>query len=410
MLSYRWPSAWASALQGFRLFCALFREVAVIKQFLLAPGPTPVPARVRAALARPVIHHRTPQFGEIFGRVREGLKELFGTSNDVLMLSSSGTGAMESAVVNCFSPGEKVLVVNGGKFGERWVKLAEMYSLDPVVLTVEWGQAVRVADVEAALKDNPDIRGVLIQASETSTTASHPVQEIGRLTRDKDILLVVDGITAVGVYEVPMDDWGIDVLVTGSQKAMMLPPGLAFISLSDRAWSRSESVCQPRYYFDLARERAGQAKNSTAYTPAISLIFGLDEALAMMQEEGWSELYARHDRCARATRAGCTALGLRLLAPDTPSSAATGVFVPDSIDGKKLHGYLRDKMGVAFAGGQDQLKGKILRLAHIGYIDVFDTVTAIAALEMGLHHFSHPVQLGRGVGAAQEVLMSALPD
>ncbi len=382
----------------------------MIKQLLLAPGPTPVPARVRAAIARPIIHHRTPQFGQLFGRAREGLRQLFGTATDVLTLSSSGTGAMEAAVVNCFAPGDKVLVVNGGKFGERWLKLAQMFGLDPVELKVEWGQAVRVEDVARALDENPGIRGVLLQGSETSTTACHPIEEIGGLTRGKDILLVVDGITAVGVYEVPMDDWGIDILVTGSQKAMMLPPGLAFIALSDRAWERSRSVCQPRFYFDLARERASQANNSTAYTPAISLIFGLDEALTMMREEGFPQIYARHARCARATRAGAEALGLRLLAPEAPSPAATGIFVPDTVDGKKLHGYLRDKMGVAFAGGQDHLKGKILRLAHIGYMGAFDTIDGLAALEMALRHFGHPVELGRGVGAAQEVLMSALPD
>ena len=382
----------------------------MIKQLLLAPGPTPVPARVRAALARPVIHHRTPQFGEIFGRVRDGLRELFVTENDVLMLSSSGTGAMEAAVVNCFAPGDEVLVVNGGKFGERWSKLATTYGLKPIEIKVEWGRSVEIGAVKEALESNPGIRGLLVQASETSTTACHPIEEIARLTRDTDVLLVVDGITAVGVYEVPMDRWGIDVLVTGSQKALMLPPGLAVISLSDRAWKRAESVDQPRFYFDLARERASQSGNSTAYTPAISLIFGLDEALAMMREETFPELYARHDRCARATRAGAEALGLRLLAPDDPSSAATGVFVPEEIDGKKLHGYLRDKMGVAFAGGQDGLKGKILRIAHIGYIDAFDTITAVAALEMGLLHFGHSVKLGTGVGAAQQVLMSALPE
>ncbi len=382
----------------------------MIKQLLLAPGPTPVPARVRAALARPVIHHRTPQFGELFGRTREGLRELFGTTGDVLILAASGSGAMESAVVNCFDRGDKVLVINGGKFGERWLELARTYGLEPIEIDVEWGSAVRIEQVETALRDNPDVRGVLVQGSETSTTACHPVEAIAKLTRERDVLLAVDGITAVGVYDVPMDRWGIDILVTGSQKAMMLPPGLACIALSDRAWERAKSVTQPRYYFDLARERASQSNNSTAYTPAISLIFGLEEALSMMKEEGLSKVYARHDRNARATRAGGQALGLRFLAPEDPSPAATGLYVPNGIDGKKLHGYLRDKMGVAFAGGQGHLKGKILRLGHLGYIGAFDVVTSLAALEMGLRHFGHPVEFGKGVGAAQEILMSALPD
>ncbi len=317
---------------------------------------------------------------------------------------------MESAIVNCFAPGDKVVVINGGKFGERWLELAKMYSLEVVEIAVDWGSAVRVEQVEQALKDHPDARGVLVQGSETSTTTCHPIEDIAKLTRERDVLLAVDGITAVGVYDVPMDRWGIDILVTGSQKALMLPPGLACIALSERAWERAKSVCQPRYYFDLARERKSQAGNSTAYTPAISLIFGLEEALSMMKEEGFPQVFARHERNARATRAGVEALGLELLSPNDPSPAATGLYVPEGVDGKKLHGYLRDKMGVAFAGGQGHLKGKIVRLGHLGYIGAFDVITSLSALEMGLRHFGHKVELGRGVGAAQEILMSALPD
>jgi len=382
----------------------------VIKQLLLAPGPTPVPARVRAAMAQEIIHHRTPQFSAVVAEVREGLRELFGTKQDVLMLASSGTGAMEAAVVNCFAPGDKVIFVNGGKFGERWGKMGKAFGLQPIEIKVEWGQAVRVEAVRAALAEHPDARGVLIQASETSTTAVHPVEEIAALTRNGNALLIVDGITAVGVYDVPMDRWGIDVLITGSQKAMMLPPGLAFLALSERAWARvTECGGGPRFYFDLARERDNQLKNTTAWTPAISLIFAAAEALRMMREEGFANVYARHDRMARATRAAALALGLSLVAPDAPSPAATGAFLPAAIDGGKLHNYLRDKMGVAFAGGQDQLKGKVLRIAHLGYMGAFDTICAIAALEMALVHFGHEVELGRGVGAAQRVLLEALP-
>jgi aspartate aminotransferase-like enzyme len=361
-------------------------------------------------MAQEIIHHRTPQFSAVVAEVREGLRELFGTVQDVLMLAASGTGAMEAAVVNCFAPGDKVIYVNGGKFGERWGKMAKAFGLVPVEIKVEWGQAVRVDAVRAALAEHPDARGVLIQASETSTTAVHPVEEVAALTRAGGALLVVDGITAVGVYDVPMDRWGIDVLITGSQKAMMLPPGLAFLALSERAWARVEqSGGGPRFYFDLARERDNQLKNTTAWTPAISLIFAAAEALRMMREEGLARVYARHDRMARATRAAAAALGLGLVAPQAPSPAATGVFLPAAIDGGKLHNYLRDKMGVAFAGGQDQLKGKVLRIAHLGYMGAFDTVCAIAALEMALVHFGHEVDLGRGVGAAQRVLLEALP-
>jgi aspartate aminotransferase-like enzyme len=360
-------------------------------------------------MAHPMIHHRTPQFSALFAEVRKGLAELFQTQQDVILLAASGTGAMEATVVNCFAAGDEVIVVNGGKFGERWLKLAKTFGLQPIEIKVEWGRAVRVEEVERALSEHPAARGVLVQASETSTTVVHPIRALGGLTRKRDALLVVDGITAVGVYDLPMDRWGVDVLVTGSQKALMLPPGLAFIALSDRAWKRVENVTQPRFYFDLVRERTNQAKNTTAYTPAISLVFGLHEALKMMREEGWEQVFARHDRLARATRAGAQALGCTLVAPDDPSPATTGVYVPPGVDGGALEKYLRDKMKVTFAGGQDQLKGRVVRIAHLGYFGAFDTITSIAAFEMALRHFGHPVELGRGVGAAQAVLMEALP-
>ena len=382
----------------------------MIKQLLLAPGPTPVPARVRLAMAQPMFHHRTPQFSALFGEIREGLRQLFQTEGDVLILASSGTGAMEASIANCFAPGDEVVVVNGGKFGERWTKLSNTYGLKPIEIRVEWGRAVRADQVATALDEHPKARGVLVQASETSTAAVHPIDQLAAVTRERDALLVVDGITAVGVYEIPMDRWGIDVLLTGSQKALMLPPGLALIALSNRAWARVEKVSQPRFYFDLLRERANQAKNTTAYTPAISLVIGLREALAMMHEEGLPNVFARHARLARATRAAAEALGLRLVAPDNPSPAVTGVYTPDDVDGGKLFAYLRDKMRVVFAGGQDHLKGKIIRIAHLGYMGAFDIVTAIAAFEMALRHFGHEVELGRGVGAVEAELLSALPD
>ena len=381
----------------------------MIKQLLLAPGPTPVPSRVRLAMAQPMFHHRTPQFSALFGEVRAQLQELFQTEQDVLMLAASGTGAMEAAVNNCFAPGDEVVFVNGGKFGERWGKLSSTFGLKPVEIKVEWGRAVRPEQVEQALAEHPNAKGVLVQASETSTAAVHPIEQLSAITRKTNALLVVDGITAVGVYPIPMDQWGVDVLVTGSQKALMLPPGLALIALSARAWERVGQTKQPRFYFDLPRERTNQAKNTTAWTPAISLVIGLREALTMMQEEGYPNVYARHARLASATRAAGLALGLRLVAPDNPSPAVTGLYTPEGIDGGKLFSYLRDKMRVVFAGGQDQLKGKIVRIAHLGYIGAFDTITAVAALEMALKHFGHPVELGRGVGAAQAELMSALP-
>jgi aspartate aminotransferase-like enzyme len=382
----------------------------VIKNYLLAPGPTPVPARVLLAGAQPIIHHRTPQFSRIFAEAREGLRRLFQTEQEVLILAASGTGAMEAAVVNLFSPGDEVLVINGGKFGERWGKIASTYGIKVAELRVEWGQAVRVEDVRRVLDERPGIRGVLTQGSETSTTAVHPLEPIAALTRARETLLIVDGITAVGVYDLPMDRWGIDVLITGSQKALMLPPGLAFIALSERAWQRTRAARLPRFYFDLARERDNHAKDTTAWTPAISLIFQLREALAMIQEEGLARVFARHARLAAGTRAAAVALGLRLVAGEAPSPAATGIFTPPSLDGGKFVSYLRDRMGVTFAGGQDQFKGKIVRVAHLGYMGAFDVLAAIAALELALRHFGHDVPLGRGVGAAEEILLKALPE
>ena len=379
----------------------------MIKQYLLSPGPTPIPNEVELAMSETMIHHRTPQFNKVFEEARRGLKKLFGTKNDVIMFASSGTGAMEAAVANLFSPGDKVLVINGGKFGERWLNIANAYGLTPIDLKVEWGRAVKVADVEKQLKAQPDIQGVLIQASETSTTVLHPVKEIANLTKGGPLFLV-DGVTAVGVVSVPVDEWGIDVLVTGSQKALMLPPGLGFIALSDRAWDRTKKAKLPRFYFDLNLERKNQQKGSGAFTPAVSLIFGLRASLSMMEREGIEQVYARHARMCRATRAAATALGLRLLAPDSPSPAVTGIFLPDGIDADKVLQYLRDRMNVTLAEGQDQLKGKVIRIAHVGYMGAFDVVTAIAALEMALRKFGAEIPFGRGVAAAEEVLMEAL--
>lgn len=379
----------------------------MIKQYLLSPGPTPIPNEVALAMSETMIHHRTPQFNKVFEESRQGLKRLFATKNDVLMLASSGTGAMEASVANLFSPGDKVLVVNGGKFGERWLKISSAYGLNPIDLKVEWGKAVSVADVEKQLKAHPDLQGVLVQASETSTTALHPVREIARLTQNGP-LFIVDGVTAVGVLSVPVDEWGIDVLVTGSQKALMLPPGLGFIALSDRAWERTKKAKLPRFYFDLNLERKNQQKGSGAFTPAVSLIFGVRASLRMMEREGLDNVYARHARMSRATRAAATALGLKLLAPDSPSPAVTGIFLPPGIDADRVLQFLRDRMCVVLAEGQDQLKGKVIRIAHVGYMGAFDVITAIAALEMALRKFGAEIPFGRGVAAAQEVLMEAL--
>ena len=378
------------------------------KTYLLAPGPTPVPETVNLEMAAPMVHHRTPQFSKIFGEAAEDAKYLFQTKQDVIILASTGTGGMESCITNLFSPGDKVLVVNGGKFGERWGKISQAYGLEPVWINVEWGQAVDPKEVKAALDKDKDIRGILVQASETSTAVAHPIEALSKLTRDRDdILLVVDGITGVGVFPLPMDDWGIDAIVTGSQKALELPPGLALVALSEKAWKFADQSKCPHFYFDLKKERKAVADKTSAYTPAVSLVIGLRAVLKSIKEEGLENVHKRHDRLARATRAATQALGLKAIAPDSPANSLTGVFVPDGIDGGKIVKSLRDEFGVTLAGGQDQWKGKIIRIAHLGYVDTFDTIVAIAAIEMALKKFGHNVKLGAGVAAAQEILLEA---
>ncbi len=378
------------------------------KTYLLAPGPTPVPETVSLEMAAPMVHHRTPQFSKIFAEAAEDAKYLFQTKQDVLILASTGTGGMESCITNLFSPGDKVLVVNGGKFGERWGKISEAYGLVPVWINVEWGQAVDANEVKAILDKDKDIRAILVQASETSTTVSHPIEALSKLTRDRDdILLVVDGITGVGVFPLPIDEWGIDAMITGSQKALELPPGLALVALSEKAWKFADQSKCPHFYFDLKKERKNLGNQTSAYTPAVSLVIGLRAVLKSLKEEGLDNVHKRHNRLARATRAAAKALGLKLVAPDAPADSATGVFVPDGIDGGKIVKSLRDDFGVTLAGGQDDWKGKVIRIAHLGYVDTFDTIIAISAIEMALKKFGHAVELGKGVAAAQEILLEA---
>ncbi|MFV1951171.1 MAG: alanine--glyoxylate aminotransferase family protein [Nitrospinota bacterium] len=375
------------------------------KKYLLAPGPTPVIEEALLEMAMPILHHRTPQFSAIIEEAKEGLKYLFQTKGDVLILCASGTGAMEGSVSNLFSPGDNVIVINGGKFSERWVDICGAYGLNVQEINVEWGKAVDPSIVRDTLKKNKGIKGVFVQASETSTTVAHPVKELAEIVRDMaDTILVVDGISGVGVFDIPMDKWGIDVLVSGSQKALMLPPGLSFVALSDKAWQFTEDAKLPRYYFDFRKERDKLRDNTTAYTPAISLIVGLRKVLQNIMEEGLETIFARHESLATAARAAILALGLRPLAPDSPSNCATGFFVPDGIDGGKFARFLRDELGITIAGGQGHLKGKILRVAHMGYVDMFDIIVAISGLEMALKRFGYNIEFGRGVKAAQKIL------
>jgi len=383
----------------------------LIKQYLLSPGPTAVPERVLLRMAHPMIHHRTPQFSAIFAETTQLLEQVFQTRNDALMLASSGSGAMEASIINLCSPGDTIIFVNGGKFGERWGKIAAKHGVKAVEIKVEWGQAVAIADVQAALAAHPEAKGVFVQASETSTTTEHPIRQIAALTAEMPgCVTVVDAITALGVIDMPMDAWGLDVVISGSQKAFMLPPGLAMIACSDKYWKLAESATCSTFYFDLATERKSQmaGKDTTAWTPAASLIIGLNEVLKMMFEEGLPQLYSRHALLAQATRAGLDALGMKLVSA-SPATSATGAFVPEGVDGAAFVKYLRDTMGVTFAGGQDDLKGKIIRIAHLGYYDVFDITTALSAVEIALNRFGASVSMGAGVAAAQAVLANRFP-
>ncbi|MGK5086645.1 alanine--glyoxylate aminotransferase family protein [Bdellovibrionota bacterium FG-2] len=374
------------------------------KNYLLTPGPTPIPESVSAALARPLIHHRTKAFEAIFEEVRAGLRELFQTRHEVLLLTATGTGAMDAAVSNLFCKGDEVLVLNAGKFGERWTLIAQAYGLGVVELKVQAGGTFEPFHVEEALKTHPEVKAVLFQASETSTGVKLPVKEICAAAQAAGVLSVCDAITALGVFDLPMDLWGIDVLITGSQKALMIPPGLAMIALGDRASKMAEISNLPHFYFDLKKEKKMQAKNQTAWTPAISLIVGLAESLKLIREEGLQGVFARHEMLAHATRAAVAALGLELLAKKSPSAAVTAVKVPTAIkDGKLIPKLMRDKYGVTIVGGQDELEGKIIRLSHIGYCDRFDIVTGLSALELVLAELGHPVEPGKGVGAALKV-------
>lgn len=374
------------------------------KHHLMAPGPTPVPHRVLEAMARPLIHHRTREFEAHFEETRRGLEWLFQTSGDVITLAASGSGGMEAAAANLLSPGDSALVVEGGKFGERWTEICAAYGVEADVLEVEWGRSVDLGVLEARLGRGGH-KALLMQASETSTGAKHDVGAVARLVRERspDTLVAVDAITALGVYDLKPEEWGLDAVITGSQKALMLPPGLAFVWLSERAWRAVSESTSPRYYFDLAIERKSQMKNTTAWTPAISLLSGLAVALDMMREEGLENVFARHARLARATGAAVEAMGLRIFPKDLRSEALTAVCAPEGVDGKAIPRIMQDAHGVTIAGGQDALSGRIFRIGHLGYVDSSDVLTAVGALESTLAELGFPVERGRGLAAAQEV-------
>ena len=372
-----------------------------MKEYLLTAGPTPVPERVLLAMARPMLYHRAPAFTECLREVQDSLRWLMQTKQLPLILGGSGTAGMDAAVCNFLKTGDKAIVVRGGKFGERWGKICQAYGVECVFIDVEWGKGVDPKAVAEALDKNPGVRAVYATASETSTATKHDVEAIARVVAPReDVILCVDAITAVGVFEVPVDQWGIDVTVVGSQKALMLPPGLAMVVVSDKGWKANERASLPRFYLDLLRERKSQDKGETAFTPPVSLVVGLRESLRMLKEETLPGVWNRHERLAKATRAASGGLGLELFS-SSPTNAVTAYRVPNGIDGTAVIKQMRTRYGITIAGGQDHLKGKIVRIAHIGYVSEFDVITAISGLEMTLSDLGYVMRPGSGVAAAQ---------
>lgn len=375
------------------------------KNYLLTPGPTPLPPEICESLSRPIIHHRTPQFQSILKEAEEGLKAVFQTKNDVFILTSSGTGAMEAAVVNLLSWGDKALVIQGGKFGERWTELCEAYGIKAITIDVEWGKALDASVLKEYLAREQAVKAVFTTLCETSTGVTFDIKALAQAVRDTEAVLVVDAISGLGAVDLAMDDWGVDVVVCGSQKGLMLPPGLGFISVSKKAWKLVEASKCPKYYFDLKDAKKALEKTDTPFTPAIGLVIALNEALKMMRQEGLENIFKRHHKLAEATRAAMVALGLELFSADAASDGVTAVKVPAGIDGEKLVKVMRDEYGVTIAGGQGEMKGKLFRIAHMGYISEFDIILGISCLEKVLKKMGYNFSFGAGVAAAQEVLL-----
>lgn len=373
------------------------------KNRLFTPGPTMVPEEILLEMARPMEHHRTAFYRDMHKEVCELLQYLFQTKATCLVITGSGTSAMEGAIVGCCPPGHKALVVRNGKFAERWAKVCAAFDIDHTSLDLTWGTGATSADITKAMDADPKIDTVIVVHSETSTTALSDVEGIAKITRDRGALLLVDGITAVGALPVKMDDWGVDVYVTGSQKALMLPPGLGFAAVNDRAWERIDSGKTHVLYNDLKAYRKSLETWDAPYTPALTLVRGTLVALRGMKERGLENIWKETTTLARLMRAAAGALGIQVYAKD-PVDSVTALVVPDGIDEATLRKTMRTKYGFHVAGGQGDIKGKIIRFSHMGYVDAFDTIGAIAALELVLKEMGHAVTLGAGVSAALQVL------
>ena len=378
------------------------------KKHLMAPGPTPIPAEVLAEASVPIIHHRTPQFQAIFKAAHEGLQLFFRTKQPVMTFASVGTGAMESAVANLTSPGEKVLVASSGHFGNRWKDICQVFGVEAELYESEWGKAVDPQEVKKRLKANP-VKLVYTTLNETSTGVVNDVKALAQVAHEAGALLVVDAISGLGAVPCETDAWGMDLVLSGSQKGFMIPPGLAFVCAAPSAVEKSKSAKNPRYYFSYDKALKKITEGSmpdTPFTPAISLIIQLRKALEIIHQEGMEKVWARHAGLAKATRAGVEAMGLKLYAPTAPSNALTAVESPEGIDSGLVNKTFRDTYGISIAGGQGKAKGKIFRIGHLGYVDGSDVILGVATLEMVMHKLGKKVPLGSGVKAAQEVLLA----
>ena len=373
------------------------------KYYLLSPGPTPVPDSVLSAAAEPIIHHRTPEFSEIFMQVSEGLKYVFGTKEDVFILTSSGSGAMETAIVNTLSHGDKVISINAGKFGERWGNIGKAYGVNVKEIVLEWGADFSKEQLVAELKANPGVKAVFTTLSETSSGAIYDIKGFGEVVAQTEAILVVDGISGTGATPCPMDEWKVDIFVSGSQKSFMIPPGLAYIAFSPKAWKLVATAKLPRFYFDATKAKKNLEKQTTPWTPAVSLIIQQKKALDIIKSMGIEALLEHHRVLGEATRAGVKALGLELLAKK-PGNILTAIKTPTGIDGSKLVKTMQSKYRAYIAGAQDPNKGKFFRIAHLGYMGGFDIITSLAALEMTLLDLGFSFEKGRSLAAAETIL------
>ncbi len=374
------------------------------RNLLLTPGPTQIPPNICEALGKPIIHHRTPQFQDYLKEAQEGLKYIFQTKNDIHLLTSSGTGAMEASVANLLSPGDKAIAVEGGKFGERWTELCKAYGIQAHVIKVEWGKALEHAQVKEVLDKDKDIKAVFITHCETSTGVTTDIQAIANVVKDTNAVLVVDAVSSLGVIDLQMDNWGVDVVASASHKGLMLPPGLGFIAVNSKAFQLIEQSKSPRYYFDLRKSKKALEKIDTPFTPAIGIVIALIESLKQVKATGLQNLFAHYARLAKGTREAARALGLTLYAHESCiSNVLTAINIPSAVDGEKLVKKMRDTYGITMAGGQAELKGKIVRIAHMGCLDEYDMLTGISCLEKVLHEMGYKFNLGIGVAAAQKV-------